>query len=442
MTNEPMEDRIRNTGEHAIQQYVPSTDLDDRIRARARLRVRHRRQLTAAGLGAGVAALAIAAFAVGQQDDGAEVEPADTVPAVTTLPPAPTASTVTTYTPTTAAAVSSTTASSVSETTAPDTSTTGSNTVVEGEVIVRFDGDLPTATFEPIVELDVPIAPDEDDYVITTPSRTPLLSFDRSGSGTLLVVSPTTGEVLLVSPHGDVARDAIPADDPGGVIHDAAIGPDGVLYVSRVAPADPPGTPEPFTLVAYRLDGDGSGHAEEVVRAATTWDCVEGFCGNILFDEHGIVTDVAAGVVTPYADAVTTSLLGSVHREPQGATATDAPCVDDAGYGFFAPMRDRVTYGGVAWTLEVVCTHVAEGEFTTYRPQADGSVLAVVEPRERSSEEQVTQVLVQLSPDGAANAFRLDRGRMMQVALAEGRLLGVQRSDDGQYRLVEITPTT
>jgi hypothetical protein len=440
MNNEfdSLHDRIRAEGRATMLGFSPTANLDDRIIAHAHYRARQRRQRAAAALGTGVVAITIggtvlmtrndpATFVAGSTDT--EVRFASTTPPVT---PAPTTAAVRLVTtvpateapPVTTAPLTTVTSAQVAPTLVTPPASTG--------LLVSFDSTVRPVTSRTVSDLltGYVVGSNSQDFVIT--------HFDSRGNGNLLVVRPATGDVEVIGADGTLTRHTIPVADADGTIVDAGIGPDGVLYVSRVVEGAEPGSAPRYTLVAYQLDGSGS-DAVEAARTATAWECVETFCANVLFELGGVSGVNPDGSAFPLIGTATDAPLAQPTRDPADPAMPPESCIDDGQSGFFGGFRDRLTYNSVTWELEVQCSFVSEGEFTSYRPQRDGSVLALVDVRRVSSDGDLSR-LVSLRPDGSTEAFDVDGLGIVLVDGGNGRLLAVTAVDGQPLRLIELTP--
>jgi hypothetical protein len=434
-----LHDRIRAEGKATMLGFAPSAYLDDRIIARAHHRALQRRQRAAAALGSGVVAIAIGGtvlltrndnttnFAAGPVDT--PIQPASPTTPLTQAPTPPTVTVPTTEPPTTTPTTSVTTVSSVQVTTLATTATPAVST----GLLVSYDSPVRAVTSKTVSDVltGYVVGNDSQDFVIT--------HFDSRGNGNLLAVRPTTGDVEIIGSDGTLTRATIPVADADGTIVDAGVGPDGVLYVSRVVDGGDPDSVSRYTLVAYRLDG-GGGQVVEAARTATAWECVETFCANVVFGPGGVSYVNTDGSPFPLVGTATSPPLGQPDRMPIKTTTSSDDCIDSDESGFFAGFRDQVGYQSMTWELEVRCSFVAEGEFTSYRPQSDGSVLALVSVRRVDSDAERYR-LATLRPDGSTEAFDVDGLGIIQVGAADGRLLAVAAVTGQPLRLIELTPS-
>lgn len=257
--------------------------------------------------------------------------------------------------------------------------------------------------------------------------------FDQMGLGIATVVRNDHNEIAQVSATGQVTRSVVPANDAAGLVWDAATGPDGLLYVTRRL-AGTSGTAT-FTLIAYE-PGDP---AKEVARWATTWECVEGFCGHPLFRADGV-----AGIDGfRYPSPLLNQPLVAPDRETVNSTLDPSVCVDDGSGAISATWGNLFTTPRTTWTFQATCVVLAEASFGSADPQADGSVLSIFDVQE-SGAQVATRVLAVLSPDGSAKAYSLP-ATISRVALVGGRLLGVKdgatdQTAGGNVEIVELTP--
>jgi hypothetical protein len=293
--------------------------------------------------------------------------------------------------------------------------------------IIRYDSELPGLPSNVVADSGMP------EYVDS------VAMFSQFGSGTAVVVQPQSGWVTRVTPDGRTWRNMLPVDDPAGPIQDIGLGPertdpdtggaDPMLYVSRLNPDT-----DVYTLVAYGLSNDNE-LVNEFGRWETTWTCQETFCGNIVFTNQGV--DLGAG---QFAMAGTLDL--PVLPEPVRGSVLSGPlsvndCVDDAGYNLTA-MTEVISYAGQSWVLAAECVQVQEGSYTRFQPQADGSVLAKLLLKRRSSENG-RQVLVHLRADGSTAAYDIPV-TYRDVAFVDGQLLAIEFIPSGNYRVVRLDP--
>jgi hypothetical protein len=308
-----------------------------------------------------------------------------------------------------------------------------------GALVLRPDGDYEGLRADPVAALGRDVT---DPFAGAGGEVTfPVARFDDWGGGTVLFVDERTGTVRVVDAvTGAAEESAIPPDDAAGSVHDAALGPDGVLYVSRRAlrstGADPGLERETFTLVAYELARGGA--ATELARWDTDWECVESSCGEVSFVDGGIVVDRAGGTAAPFQRALQHRLLPLTVDAVQEEYRDLPPGYeDDAGVGGFTRVLASVTHRGAGWRIDAAGVGLAEGQFTSYRPQPDGSVFALVTVAEQSSGLQDGRdLLVRLAPDGVASAFDVSGLHLLDVALVGGRTVGIAAGDE--YEVVAL----
>lgn len=96
---------------------------------------------------------------------------------------------------------------------------------VAEEVIVKLGAPIPVAGATVVASVDL--------------GDSPIVRFSPTGNGQALAFQPASGQLVLFAVDGSSTKYTIPPDANAGVVHDAAIGPDGVLYMSRVTAFDP-----------------------------------------------------------------------------------------------------------------------------------------------------------------------------------------------------------
>jgi hypothetical protein len=256
--------------------------------------------------------------------------------------------------------------------------------------------------------------------------------FDDTGNGTLLIVDTGSGEIQLVSPSGRIDQWAVQPSDELGEIVDAAIGPDRVLYVSR-SPLDDSGSPTTFSLVAYDLS---TLSPTELRRWPTDWQCVESFCGELYFSARAVGPPF--GTVVPYASTVIAPALAPPTREPITPKTAPEECIDTDTSGFFGALRDQVSVGTSTWEIEAVCSRVIEGTFATYRPQRDGSLVALVATQQTPADDE-RRFLVWLLTDGSRITYDVTQLDLLDATVADDRLLATSLSGPGNVAVIELT---
>ena len=302
-------------------------------------------------------------------------------------------------------------------------------------ITVRYDSELQGVPSNPVADLGISV-PATDGT-----STYPRFRFSDFGTGTMVAVDPATGVVVRANVDGRSHRNMIPVDDRDGPVVDVALGPedrspssglDPTLYVSR-SNTDADGN-QHFTLVAYGLSNDaGSELANELGRWSTDWACSERGCGGITFTGRGI--DVGGQIVN--AGRPVFAALPQPSRNPVAPSAhAGDSCIDDRGDGFFGAFRDEMALGRTTWTVEVQCASVAEGEFSAWSAQPDGSVLVFFRVHHMSSD-TARDVVVRLAPDGSAVAYEVV-GSIYQFAWINGRLYGISTVPGGTAQLVEL----
>lgn len=300
-------------------------------------------------------------------------------------------------------------------------------------LVVRYDSELPGAPPELVADLGI--------AELATYDLSTLAEFSAFGTGTAVVFDPATGVVVRSTPRGGTWRNVLPIQDPAGAVWDIELGPerydpdnggpDPMLYVSRVTSNG--GFGEVFTLVAYGLSNDNE-LVNEFGRWDTAWLCQETFCGNIVFTPIGV--DLGNGLFAQAGTPVSPTL-----DQPGRDTGTpEAPandCIDDAGYNLTATI-EQIRFAGRSWVLATACVQVQEGSYTWFRPQPDGSVLAMLVIK-RLSSENGRYVLAHLRADGTTAAYDIPV-TYRDVAFVEDRLLAIEAVPNGNYRVVELVP--
>jgi hypothetical protein len=439
-----LEDRIRSQGRATMQTFSPSPDLQNRVITHTERRIRQRRQAAVGVIVGSSALLLVFGVILVNQNSTRSTElnaAGDSAPGlVPTVAATQVATVPQTALPTVApATVPVTSASLAAPTTiaAPVVASSSAPAATEvpfdgRSITISYEDSLPQAPAEAIAELGVDIPTDDH-------GAYPTYHLDPTGSGVVTVTSPNDSRVMTATPTGERVTYNLPSDDAAGTMWDAAVGPDGRLYVSRTFDSA-----QTFTLVVYELDPTDGGVAE-VVRHDTDWGCYDGYCGGIVFDSEGVVVDVLSEPAETIAYSTPDAgdrLLPQLAGDPPDWRVDDRcqPGTDD--YRFYGTVNSRVTLGGTWFQVSLTCANADAHTGWPVTVQGDGSLIVFDELTGPTREDSPSGVVGHFRADGTQVSFEVGP-KIVDITYVDGQYLGIEYYEEGGYghwRYVRLNP--
>ncbi|MFN8022867.1 MAG: META domain-containing protein [Acidimicrobiales bacterium] len=278
--------------------------------------------------------------------------------------------------------------------------------------------------------------------------RWPVVRVDLDGSFQVLDTAASTLTTYEVT--GAVRwTTSVPADIDGARPWTFAIGPDRIAYLSYHRVVD---QRDQFVLAAVPTEGPRAGVA--VGSWPTDWQCVESFCGDVLFTGPGIELGTTAdgGVrLQPYVDdqgqpsgvqvALPERPVGADDSMPADVRAGLPSLPPGTDPSFLWTPRTTVTYGGASWQFDVWYTPLAEGTYTWFEPAADGGVVATFAVADLERGGAFVSMWLDLQPDGHVQAWRLgdDLGILQRATRVGGERYALFSATDGSsWRIVHL----